>query len=52
MAAIHLLRDAPVPVRVITIEPRAELGWDVAYGTDEPGHLLNVHSDRKVMVRA
>jgi uncharacterized NAD(P)/FAD-binding protein YdhS len=45
LAAIHLLRDAPVPVRIIMIEPRTELGRGVAYGTDDPGHLLNVRAN-------
>lgn len=47
LAAIHLLRDEPVPVRIIMMEPRTELGRGVAHGTDEPGHLLNVRADRK-----
>jgi uncharacterized NAD(P)/FAD-binding protein YdhS len=44
LSAIHLLRDAPVPVRVVLIEPRAELGRGVAFGTDDPHHLLNVRA--------
>lgn len=44
LTAIHLMRDAPVPVRVVIIEPRTELGRGVAYGTDDPSHLLNVRA--------
>jgi len=44
LSAIHLLREAPVPVRIVLIEPRAELGRGVAFGTDDPGHLLNVRA--------
>ncbi len=44
LSAIHLLRDAPVPVRVVLIEPRAELGRGIAFGTDDPNHLLNVRA--------
>ncbi len=44
LAAIHLLRDAPVPVRILIIEPRGELGRGIAYGTDDLGHLLNVRA--------
>jgi uncharacterized NAD(P)/FAD-binding protein YdhS len=44
VAAIHLLGDAPVPVRIIMIEPRTELRWGVAY---EPGHRFNVRAHGK-----
>jgi uncharacterized NAD(P)/FAD-binding protein YdhS len=44
LASIHLLRDAPVPVRVVLIEPRAELGRGVAFGTNDPDHLFNVRA--------
>jgi uncharacterized NAD(P)/FAD-binding protein YdhS len=44
LAAVHLLRDAPVRVRVVLIEPRAELGGGVAFGTEDPNHLLNVRA--------
>ncbi len=41
IAAAHLLgRDAAV--RVDLFEPRAEIGAGIAYGTEHPGHLLNV----------
>ena len=38
LAAHQLLRQAPAPVRVIVVEPRAELGRGVAYGTKDPRH--------------
>jgi uncharacterized NAD(P)/FAD-binding protein YdhS len=41
---VHLLRAAPEPVRVILVEPRAELGRGIAYGTTDLGHLLNVRA--------
>ncbi len=44
LAAIHLLRESPVPVRVVVVEPRAALGRGVAYGTADVGHLLNVRA--------
>jgi uncharacterized NAD(P)/FAD-binding protein YdhS len=44
LSALHLLRAAPEPVRVIVIEPRAELGRGIAYGTHDLGHLLNVRA--------
>ena len=42
LAAHQLLRQATTPIRVIVIEPRAEIGPGVAYGTRNPLHLLNV----------
>jgi len=44
LAAHQLLRQAPAPVRVIVVEPRAELGRGVAYGTKDPRHLLNTRA--------
>jgi uncharacterized NAD(P)/FAD-binding protein YdhS len=44
LAAIHLLREAPEPVRVVIIEPRSRLGRGIAYGTTDLGHLLNVRA--------
>ena len=45
LAAIHLLRDAPVPVRILIIEPRGELGRGIAYGTDDLGHAVTTNED-------
>lgn len=42
MTAIHLLRDATQPLRVILVEPRDSLGTGIAYSTTHPEHLLNV----------
>ncbi|GIJ68248.1 FAD/NAD(P)-binding protein [Virgisporangium ochraceum] len=39
LAAIHLLRSTGH--RVVLAEPRPTLGGGVAYGTTDPGHLLN-----------
>jgi uncharacterized NAD(P)/FAD-binding protein YdhS len=44
LTAVHLLRAAPGPMRVVIIEPRAELGEGIAYGTTDLGHLLNVRA--------
>ncbi len=45
LTAIHLERAAARPVRVVIIEPRAELGGGVAYSTTDLGHLLNVRAE-------
>lgn len=42
LAAVHLLRAAQRPARVVLVERRAEVGQGVAYGTTDPLHLLNV----------
>lgn len=44
--AIHLLREAPVPVRITVIEPRASLGLGVAYSAADPAHRINVPASR------
>lgn len=49
LVAAHLARvvaaDSATPsVRVVVFEPRAELGRGVAYGTEDPLHLLNVRA--------
>lgn len=40
--AYRLALDAPPAVRILVIEPRAELGRGVAYSTPDPDHRLNV----------
>jgi uncharacterized NAD(P)/FAD-binding protein YdhS len=45
LAALHLMRREDGPVQVAIIEPRAELGRGVAFGTSDVGHLLNNRSD-------
>lgn len=42
LTAIHLARDARSETKVAVIEPRAQLGTGVAYGTADDSHLLNV----------
>jgi uncharacterized NAD(P)/FAD-binding protein YdhS len=44
LTAAHVFRAAEAPVRVVIIEPRAELGEGVAYGTTDLSHLLNVRA--------
>lgn len=44
--AIHLLRRAAGPLRVVLIERRPPFGGGVAYGTKSPDHLLNVPADK------
>ena len=44
--AIHLLRLAPVGVRVTLLEPRETPGAGVAYSTTEPSHRINVPAAR------
>ncbi len=42
LMAFHLLRDASADLRVTLIEKDRKLARGVAYGTANPGHLLNV----------
>jgi uncharacterized NAD(P)/FAD-binding protein YdhS len=44
LVAIQLLRKATAPLRVVLIEPRAEVGRGIAYSTSSPSHLLNVRA--------
>jgi uncharacterized NAD(P)/FAD-binding protein YdhS len=44
LCALHLIRRAPAGARIVMIEPAPELGHGVAYGTTDPGHLLNVRA--------
>jgi uncharacterized NAD(P)/FAD-binding protein YdhS len=44
LVAHQLLRQATTPIRVIVIEPRADIGRGIAYGTPNPLHLLNVRA--------
>ena len=41
---LHLQRGPCPPDRLIIIEPRADLGKGIAYGTTDTGHLLNVRA--------
>jgi uncharacterized NAD(P)/FAD-binding protein YdhS/glyoxylase-like metal-dependent hydrolase (beta-lactamase superfamily II) len=42
LLASQLLRQAQRPLRLFLIERSGRFGPGVAYGTDDPGHLLNV----------
>jgi uncharacterized NAD(P)/FAD-binding protein YdhS len=44
LVAHQLLRQASAPIKVIVVEPRAEIGRGVAFGTRNPLHLLNVRA--------
>ena len=45
LCAISLLRHpSPIPRRVVVVEPSANLGAGVAYGTESVSHLLNVRA--------
>jgi uncharacterized NAD(P)/FAD-binding protein YdhS len=44
LTAVHLLRASPRSIRIVMIEPRAELGEGIAYSTPDLGHLLNVRA--------
>jgi uncharacterized NAD(P)/FAD-binding protein YdhS len=44
LMAAHLLRAAPAGIAVTIVEPRAEIGRGLAYGTGNPRHLLNVRA--------
>ncbi len=39
--AIHLSRQSAVPLDISVVEPAAELGRGVAYGTTDPDHRIN-----------
>jgi uncharacterized NAD(P)/FAD-binding protein YdhS len=40
----HLLRQMPARIRLTIVERRDRLGRGLAYGTGNPGHLLNVRA--------
>ncbi len=42
--AAHLLRDGDPSVEVTIVERRPRIGAGVAYGTDQPDHLLNTRA--------
>ncbi|MEJ1972205.1 MAG: FAD/NAD(P)-binding protein [Lacunisphaera sp.] len=46
LVAAQLLRQSRGPQRILLFERMSEVGRGVAYGTDFPGHLLNVPAGR------
>ena len=46
MVAVHLLRNAPVPIEISVIERRPVLGQGLAYSTTLGTHVLNVPADK------
>ncbi len=49
---IHLVRAADRPLRIIVVEPSADLGRGIAYGTHDPAHRINVPSGRMGLFEA
>lgn len=50
--AIHAIRVSAGALDIVVLEPRAELGRGVAYGTADRSHRLNVPSDRMDIAKA
>jgi uncharacterized NAD(P)/FAD-binding protein YdhS len=46
LVAANLLKKSNQPLAIKVIEPNPELGRGIAYGTDDPDHLLNVPASR------
>ena len=44
VAFVVAAKICTMPPLLMIIEPRAELGRGIAYGTTDPGHLLNVRA--------
>jgi uncharacterized NAD(P)/FAD-binding protein YdhS len=44
--ALHLVRLAPADIRIVIVEPRAELGSGLAYETLAEEHRINVPAER------
>ena len=44
LAAVHLLRRAHRPVRLVVVDRQPPIGHGVAFGTADPLHLLNVRA--------
>ena len=47
--ATHLLRAARAPFELVIVEPRAQLGAGLAYGSAAPEHRINVPSDKMIL---
>ena len=52
VVAIHAIRASVEPLDIVVLEPRAELGRGVAYGTVDRNHRINVPSDRMDIAKA
>lgn len=46
LTAVHLLRTAQRPVRIVLVERRRSVGRGIAYATTDDAHLLNVPMER------
>jgi uncharacterized NAD(P)/FAD-binding protein YdhS len=46
VTAMHLARNASIPLAIDIIEPRATLGGGVAYSATDPAHRINVPASR------
>ncbi len=49
--AVHLANAARAPLRIEVVEPRADVGLGLAYGSCRSEHRINVPSDRMVVFR-
>lgn len=50
--AIHAIRAMTHALDILVLEPRAELGLGIAFGTSDPSHRMNVPSDRMDIAEA
>lgn len=50
--AIHAIRATTRALDIVVLEPRAELGLGIAFGTIDPSHRMNVPSDRMDIAKA
>jgi uncharacterized NAD(P)/FAD-binding protein YdhS len=46
LVAVHILKRATQPAKIIIVEPRAKLGEGIPYSTTYDSHLLNVPAGR------
>ena len=49
---MNAIKAARRPLDIVVVEPLAELGRGVAYGTDDPAHRINVPSDRMALFKS